>query len=201
MLHNQIVVKNSLTADCAQSRLSDLLHNRVWSIHVSQRRPTSPDTPDKFVSHSVSLPLSPALSSHSLLGIRPQPQCCDGRWQLAQKGWHVIRKCAAPKMSFLIKRFWSVVNCRMLEKKWEMTCGLKYKGIIWKDNREVYSLQYVLFQFIQKKNPLKDTNSRMLTGRTFRRKCKRMGKKTEQNIPQTLSRSRKYPLWIVLSND
>lgn len=72
------------------------------------------------LSLSLSGCLSPSLSlahsSHSLLGIRPQPQCCDGRWQLAQKGWHVIGKCAAPKMSFLIKRFWSVVNCRMLEK-------------------------------------------------------------------------------------
>lgn len=53
-----------------------------------------------------------AHSSHSLPGIRPQLRCCDSRWQLAQKGWHVIGKCAAPKMSRLIKRFWSVVNCK-----------------------------------------------------------------------------------------
>lgn len=107
-----------------------------------------------FLSGCLSPSLLLAHSSHSLLGIRPQPQCCDGRWQLAQKGWHVIGKCAAPKMSFLIKRFWSVVNCRMLEK-WETACGLKYNDMIWKDNRNIYtvysSLQY-MFYFIQK-NP------------------------------------------------
>jgi len=65
-----------------------------------------------------------ARSSHSLLEIRPQPQCCDGRWQLVYKGLHVIRKCVAPKMSFLIKRFWSVLNCRMLVKIW---------GIMWSE--------------------------------------------------------------------
>ena len=53
---------------------------------------------------SVSFPLAGSQLTQ-LAGIRPQPQCCDGRWQLAQKGWHVIGKCAAPKMSFLIKRF------------------------------------------------------------------------------------------------
>lgn len=84
----------------------------------------------------LSLPLSLATlarGSHSLPGIRSQPQCCDDRWQLAQKGWHVIGKCAAPKMSFLIKRFWSAVNCRKLGGG-ELACGLKYKGSIWKSN-------------------------------------------------------------------
>lgn len=84
----------------------------------------------------LSLPLSLAtlaLGSHSLPGIRSQPQCCDDRWQLAQKGWHVIGKCAAAKMSFLIKRFWSAVNCRKLGGG-ELACGLKYKGSIWKSD-------------------------------------------------------------------
>lgn len=108
--------QSRLTVDSAWDRLSDLLDVRVWSAHVSQPRPTSTDALDKLVPVSPSVPpslslsgclspLSLARSSHSLLGIRPQPQCCDGRWQLAQKGWHVIGKCAAPKMSFLIKRF------------------------------------------------------------------------------------------------
>lgn len=110
---------------------------------------------------SLAVCLSPslllALSSRSLLGIRPQLQCCDGRWQLAQKGWHIIGKCAAPKMSFLIKRFWSVVNYRMLGKM--RACGLKYKDMIWKDNKEIYwtllSIVCALFHFILKS--LKDT--------------------------------------------
>lgn len=87
-----------------------------------------------FLCLSLWLPTSISLahSSHSLQGIRHQPRCCDGRWQLAQKGWHVTGKCAAPKMSFLIKRFWSVVNCRMFRKNERQ--HVVWKKIIWNDN-------------------------------------------------------------------
>lgn len=112
-------------------------------------------------------PLTLAHSSHSLLGIRPQPQRCDGRWQLAQKGWHVTGKCAAPKMSFLIKRFWSVVNCRML-KKWETVCDPTYKDVILQDRKKllhgILKALYVLIMLRFSKTYLK----LILSLRTFR---------------------------------
>lgn len=55
-----------MTADSARGKLSDLLHVRVWSIHVSQLRSTSTDALDKLVSHSLSLSVSVSLAGSQL---------------------------------------------------------------------------------------------------------------------------------------
>ncbi len=191
MLHNQKVDLTIWQQSLHRDRFSDLLHKRVRSVHVSQLRPIYTCSGQTCLSLSLShthththtlclflspcLSLSLALDSHSLLGIRPQPQCCDGRWQLAQKGWHVIGKCAAPKMSFLIKRFWSVVNCGMLGKMrdsmWSEIQGHDTKG-----SKEKYCILSALYAFHFILKTWKETGlvNRMLSGRTLRRKYKTM---------------------------